>query len=103
MNHTPQRKRIAHARRATAVAFAISLALGCASGGPPPPDEALLSKAGFKVLAARTTEQQQHLRSLTPGKISAMERNGTPYYVYPDAAKNEIYVGTPREFQAYQR
>ena len=32
-----------------------------------------------------------------------MERNGTPFFVYPDAAKNQIYVGTQKEYQAYRR
>ena len=28
---------------------------------------------------------------------------GTPFFVYPDATKNQIYVGTQKEYQAYRR
>jgi hypothetical protein len=81
------------------------LVLGCASTppSPPPPDEGALSAAGFKVVTATTPLQQEHLRTLTPGQLTAMERNGTPFYVYPDAAKNQIYVGTQKEYQAYRQ
>jgi hypothetical protein len=82
-----------------------ALAVGCVSTPPPPapPNESLLSAAGFKVVVAQTPQQQEHLRSLTPGQLTAMERNGTPFFVYPDAAKNQIYVGTQKEYQAYRR
>ena len=91
---------------AVLITFALAaLAVGCASTptSPPPPDESALSAAGFKVVLAKTSQQQEHLRSLTPGQITAMERNGTPFFVYPDAAKNQIYVGTQKEYQAYRR
>jgi len=26
-----------------------------------------------------------------------MERNGTPFFVYPDMAKNQIYVGSQKD------
>ena len=85
-------------------AFTVAaFAAGCASTPPPLPDEGLLSAAGFKVLVAKTVQQQEHLQSLSPGKIAEMERNGTPFFVYPDAAKNRIYVGTQKEYQAYLR
>jgi len=91
---------------AVLITFVLSaLAVGCAStpAPPPPPDESTLSAAGFKVVVAQTPQQQEHLHSLTPGQITAMERNGTPFFVYPDAAKNQIYVGTQKEYQAYRR
>ena len=88
------------------IAFAVAaIAGGCASTAPfpPPPDESLLSAAGFKVVVAKTPEQQEHLRSLPPGNIRAMQRNGIHFFVYPDAARNQIYVGTQKEYQAYLR
>jgi hypothetical protein len=83
--------------------MALAMAAGCASTAPPMPDETRLSAAGFKVIVAKSAQQQEHLQSLAPGKIRAMERNGTPFYVYPDAAKNQIYVGTQKQYQAYLR
>ena len=84
---------------------AAAVAVGCASAppSPPPVDESLLSAAGFKVIVATTVQQQEHLQTLTPGKFRAVERNSVPYYLYPDAAKNRIYVGTEKEYQAYLR
>jgi hypothetical protein len=82
---------------------AVAIVAACASTAAPLPDESLLSAAGFKVVVAKTTQQQEHLQSLPPGKIRAMERNGKPFYVYPDAAKNQIYVGTQKQYQAYLR
>jgi hypothetical protein len=77
---------------------------GCAgtTQSPPPPDETQLLAAGFKVVVAKTPEQQRHLQALTPGKLTELQRNGQHFFVYPDASKNQIYVGTPKEYQAYQ-
>ena len=80
-----------------------ALAQGCASPGPPPPDENQLLAAGFKVLVAKTPQQQEHLQSLPPGKVTELQRTGVHYFVYPVAAKNQLYVGTPKEYAAYQR
>jgi len=98
----------AHATNLIALWIALTLSalvLGCATTPPPPapPDETVLSAAGFKIVAAKTAQQQAHLRSLTPGQLTAMERNGTPFFVYPDAVKNKLYVGTEKEYQAYRR
>lgn len=84
----------------------MAIAAGCGTTATlppasPPPDEGALSAAGFKVIVATTTKQQEHLQSMTPGKLSAMERNNIPYYVYPDAIRSRIYVGTQKEYQAY--
>ena len=83
----------------------MALLIGCASApaAPPAVDESQLLAAGFKVVLAKTVQQQEHLQSLTPGRIAAWERNGTHYFVYPDVAKNELYVGTPKEYEAYRR
>src|SRR5258706_2779930 len=84
-------------------AFAIlALVAGCATPAPAPSvDESLLSAAGFKIIVAKTKEQQEHLQTLPPGQIRAMQRTGTEFFVYPDAAKNQLYVGTKKEYQAY--
>jgi len=86
-------------------AFALTLVLGCASPpqSPPPPDESALVAAGFKVVVAKTPEQQAHVRDLSPGKLTEMQRTGVHYFVYPDAARQQIYVGTPKEYEAYLR
>ena len=84
--------------------FAVAaILLGCASPPPPAPDESQLLAAGFKMLVAKTVQQQEHLRTLAPGKITEWQRNGAHFFVYPDVAKNQLYVGTPKEYAAYRR
>jgi hypothetical protein len=77
-------------------------ACAAAPPAPPPVDAGALTAAGFKVLTATTTVQQQHLRDLPQGRITEMQRTGAKFFVYPDAAANRLYVGTPKEFAAYQ-
>lgn len=80
------------------------LAAGCASTPPPPSvDETQLVAAGFKIVAAKTVQQQEHVKALPSGQITGWQRTGVHYFVYPDAAHDRIYVGTPKEYAAYQR
>jgi hypothetical protein len=58
---------------------------------------------GFKVLVATTTVQQDWIKSMAPGQIRAMQRTGKKYFIYPDAARNQIYVGGPKEYDAYKQ
>ncbi len=86
--------------------FAALAVLGlaaCATTAPPPPNESLLAAAGFKRIEATRREQQLHLQALAPGRVSAMQRNGREFYVYPDPSGKALYVGTPKEFAAYQQ
>jgi hypothetical protein len=83
-----------------ALALLLSVAAGCAST-PSLPSESLLSAAGFKTIVASTPQQQQHLRWLHQDQVSEVQLTGKHYYVYPDVAKNQLYVGTPKEYQAY--
>lgn len=80
------------------------LAGACVAPAPAPPrvDTSQLVAAGFKVIPATTAPQREHLRSLTPGTISAMERNDTPFYVYPDPANDRLYVGNRAAYQRYR-
>jgi len=98
---------IDRARRfATIGAFAtLAVTFGCASSPPPPPppSESALTAAGFKVMVAKTELQMQHLKNLTPGQITEMQRTGKKFYVFPDVARNQLYIGTPKEFAAYQK
>ena len=82
---------------------ATALCFGCAGTTQPLPDETQLSAAGFKVVVANTAEQRAHLQSLPPGKVTAVQRTGTHFFVYPDAARNQVYVGTQKEYEAYRR
>ena len=82
----------------------LPIAAGC--GGPESspaslPNESLLTAAGFKTIAATTPEQKRHLEWLHPDQVTAVQLTGQHYYVFPDVAKSRLYVGTPKEYQAY--
>jgi len=101
-------KRLVHSHRAKllevlwAVAATVFVASGAAAATPRI-DESQLLELGFKVLAATTKAQQDWVRSLPPGQIRPMQRTGKKFFVYPDASRNQIYVGGPKEYEAYQQ
>ncbi len=74
------------------------LATGCASTKH---QESMLTAAGFRIATASTPQQMQKLKSLPPGKFSAIKRNGKTWYVYPEAKDGRIYLGTKNEYQQY--
>jgi hypothetical protein len=87
----------------------LAMAVSCATTGPGPlssaanQEESLLMSAGFKIKVATTPQQQQHLKTLTPNKMTTVHRNGKTYYVYADPAQKQIYVGTQAENKKYQQ
>lgn len=72
-----------------------------AAAAPPRIDDSELSAAGFKVLVATTKVQEEWVRKLPPGKIRAMQRTGKKFFIYPDASRNQVYVGGPKEYEAF--
>src|SRR5215470_11376611 len=90
--------------RILGVAIAVTmLAMSRAEAAQPLPDESQLVAAGFKVVAATTKEQQEHLQTLPPGKLTAWQRNGKHFWIYPDVARKQLYVGTQKEYEAYRQ
>ena len=87
-----------------AILVLLPIATGCAGPASSPaslPNESLLSDAGFKTIAAVTPEQKRHLESLPADQVTAVQLTGKHYHVYPDVRKSQLYVGTPKEYQAY--
>jgi hypothetical protein len=82
--------------------YLLMLALGCTSQQTQN-KEKLLTAAGFKVIVPRTAAQQQKLQALPADKVTLVRRNGKTYYVFPDAANNQAYVGGPKQYQAYRQ
>ncbi len=74
---------------------------GGAGAATPSIDESQLLDFGFKMLVAKTKVQEDWVRGLPPGKIRPMQRTGKKFYIYPDASRNQIYVGGPKEYEAY--
>lgn len=74
---------------------------GGAAAATAPIDEKQLLDVGFKVLVATTKVQEDWVRGLAPGKFRAMQRTGKKFFIYPDAPRKQVYVGGPKEYEAY--
>ena len=89
---------------AVSILAVLTFAVGCASTQTAVENkESMLVAAGFKVITPKNATQQQKLQNLPPGKIAMIQKSGKTFYVFPDAAHNQAYVGGPREYQAYQQ
>ena len=80
----------------------LTLAVGCTSTQTQT-KENLLIAAGFKVIVPRTAAQQQKLKALPAGKVTLIRKDGKTYYVFPNAANNQAYVGGSTQYQAYRQ
>ena len=82
----------------------LALTVGCATTATFPQDKAnMLVAAGFKTVTPRTAAQQQKLQQLQTGQVATIQKNGRTYYIVADPAHNQVYVGGPHEYQAYQQ
>jgi hypothetical protein len=80
----------------------LALIASCANAPPSTQQtESLLSAAGFKTVQASTATQLQHLPTLPQGQVTMVTQTGKNWFVYPDLPRNQIYVGTEKEYQAY--
>jgi len=93
--------RWAQSHRLLSVLAVTTFLAGGAAVAAAPIDETQLLDQGFKVLVATTKVQQDWVRGLPPGKIRPMQRTGKKFFIYPDASRNQIYVGGPKEYEAY--
>ena len=78
----------------------LAFAVGCASTQS---KENSLVAAGFTVVVPKTAAQQQKLKALPPDKVTMVQKSGKTYYVFPDTAHNQAYVGGPKQFEAYRQ
>ena len=85
------------------VIILLALAVGCTTTTQTQNKENLLIAAGFKVIIPKTAAQQEKLQTLPAGKVSLVQKNGQLYYVFPDAANNQAYVGGPQQYQTYKQ
>ena len=83
-----------------AVGVAMALGAGCSTTSE---RTNMLSAGGFKTVAANTPPKEEHLKTLPRDKITAVQRNGTMYYTFPDPKNNVLYVGQEEQFQRYQK
>ena len=55
--------------------------------------------AGFKVVDAKTQLQQERLAVLPQDRVSEWQRTGKTFFVYPDLAKKQLYLGSQKEYE----
>ncbi len=85
------------------VAFS-ALLFSCASTQTAGPSrESMLVASGFKVITPKTAAQKQKLQNLPVGSVTMIKKGKKKYYIYPDPAHNQAYVGGPKEYMAYQQ
>src|SRR5690349_24574665 len=65
--------------------------------------ESMLVASGFKVITPKKAAQKQKLQNLPAGTVTMIKKGKKTYYVFPDSAHNQAYVGGPREYQSYQQ
>jgi len=82
----------------------LAFATGCASTAQQRAQqtEKLLLASGFHIVPATTPVQQAHLQTLPPAKVTAVKRQGKVWYVFPDAARQQLYVGNSFQYQNFQ-
>jgi len=64
--------------------------------------ESYLTAAGFKQLPATNATQERQVQMTPPGRLSLVKRKGQVYYVYPNRAKNLLFVGQKAQYENYQ-
>lgn len=79
------------------------LAAGCASTRNTEQTETMLSQAGFRRVAASSETLVKHLQTLPVDKLTVVKLQGKTFYVFPDPAHNQLYVGNLEEYQSYQQ
>ena len=65
--------------------------------------ENLAIAAGFKIVTPKTAQQQTILTQLPKDQVTPVDYKGHRYYVLPDVANNQAYVGGAEQYQAYQQ
>jgi hypothetical protein len=85
------------------IVLAVSVITGGAAAATPTEEPNELLGLGFKVLVATTKAQQDWVSRMAPGQIRAIEVTGKKYFLYPDAPRNQVYVGGPKEYDAYKQ
>lgn len=78
------------------------LATSCATTSETTATTDLLTSAGFKLVNADTPQKQELLKSLPTGQLSVVKWKGKTFYVEPAATPNQAYVGTEKEYHAYE-
>ncbi len=65
--------------------------------------EKMLSRAGFIAKSVATPKQQQQVKQLPDGVVSAVKCQGKLRYVYATEGKDRIFFGKQAQYEAYKK
>ena len=85
-----------------AILAATALTIGCAATSATKSNEDMAIAAGFKTIKPTKPDQKAALEKLPSDKFTRITYSGKTYYVLPDKADGQAYVGGPKQYQAYQ-
>ena len=74
---------------------------GCATS-PVKRTEKMLTQSGFQTVNSINAGHQEQINKLPANQVSLVKRQGKVFYVYPDRARNVLYVGNKAQYHAYQ-
>lgn len=86
-----------------AVLALAAFAASCATSSQIKSKEELVIAADFKVIKPTKPDQKAILEKLPSDKVSQITYGGKTYYVLPDKADHQAYVGGPKQYAAYQQ
>jgi len=86
-----------------AVLALAAFAVSCASSTNLKSKEELAIAADFKVVKPVKPDQKAILAKLPDEQFTRITYGGKPYYVLPDKADHQAYVGGPKQFENYQQ
>jgi len=84
-----------------AVILLVALIAGCGAGLQE--KENLAVAAGFKAITPTKPDQVALLTTLPANQVTRITYEGKTYYVLPDRANNQAFVGGPKQYQTYQQ
>src|SRR6186713_1837334 len=99
----PSIQMIPTAIKHSSVLVLAALAVSCAPSGHLKSKEDLAIAANFKVIKPTKPDQKAILAKLPENQFTRVTYGGKPYYVLPDKADHQAYVGGPKQFQNYQQ
>jgi len=63
----------------------------------------LAISADFKVITPRKPDEQAMLEKLPANQVTRITHEGKTYYVLPDLAHHQAYIGGPKQYLTYQQ
>ncbi len=79
------------------------LVTSCATSSDVKSKEALVIAADFKVIKPAKPKQKAMLEKLPADKLTRVTIQGKTYYVLPDRADGQAYIGGPKQYRSYQQ